>query len=603
MKKLLLVLVLLGTTTIFAQSYNQGFKDGWKNAYKIGSISTPIAPIAPIPPIPGIGRSTYQDGFADGAAAAYGKLNSNPQSTSRKSYNNITANEWEKVYNSGSYADESKRIGNSVDNAINENRQRRQYSNSSSNSGIDYTYWNSAIKKADSENWEGAIRDMSTFIGQYPNSKEAWGNRGQFKTNLGNWNGACYDWKRAAELGSEMAQGFMLDYCNSDGSVKEIAKKSDSNRELALEYFNSGIAKAQADDYSEAIGDFTKAIELEPRYGNAYFFRARSKQYINDYQGAKEDMDKFIEIVPSDGDSYYYRGWYKLNLNDNYGAIADFSKSIQLENKFKDTYSYRGKAKSNTKDFKGAIADFTKAIELDPESAIAFYNRGLAKSNTKDFKGAIADYTKAIELQPDLDLKDNSSEYAFYYRGKAKNNLKDYKGAIADFTKAIELYPGWAMAYYERGIAKRILKDHKGAILDFTKAIELKPNEAVIFVNRAVSKRESGDPKGAIEDYNKGIAIDPNMTTLWGGRGTAKSYLKDMDGACADWNKAVVTGDNIDSQKFYQEKIDENCLGMTKEKAIAKLKELKELLDLEVITQKDYDKEKAILSPIILGKN
>jgi len=63
------------------------------------------------------------------------------------------------------------------------------------------------------------------------------------------------------------------------------------------------------------------------------------------------------------------------------------------------------------------------------------------------------------------------------------------------------------------------------------------------------------------------------------------------------------TGDNKNFQKYYQEKIDENYLGMTKEKAIAKLKELKELLELEVITQKDYDKEKAILTPIILGKN
>ena len=93
------------------------------------------------------------------------------------------------------------------------------------------------------------------------------------------------------------------------------------------------------------------------------------------------------------------------------------------------------------------------------------------------------------------------------------------------------------------------------------------------------------------------------MTTLWGGRGTAKSYLKDMDGACSDWNKAVVTGDDKSYHKQYQEKIDENCLGMTKEKAIAKLTELKQLLELEVITQKDYDKEKAILTPIILGKN
>ena len=42
--------------------------------------------------------------------------------------------------------------------------------------------------------------------------------------------------------------------------------------------------------------------------------------------------------------------------------------------------------------------------------------------------------------------------------------------------------------------------------------------------------------------------------------------------------------------------------GITKEEAIVKLKELKVLLDLQVITQESYDKEKVILSPIILDK-
>ena len=289
MKKLLLVLVLFASTTIYAQSYNQGFKDGWKNAYKRSSISSPIAPIAPIPPIPGIGRRTYQDGFADGAAAAYGKLNSNSQSTSRKSYNNISANEWEKVYDSGSYADESKRIGNSVDNSINENRQRRQYSNSGSNSGIDYTYWNSAIKKANSENWDGAKRDMSTFIGQYPNVKEAWENRAAFKIYLDDLDSACYDLKRAAELGSEQALESMLKLCNNkpqktsgNNSAEEIAKKFDSNRELAIEYYNSGMAKGKSKDYQGAIGEFTKATELNPDYDSAYRRRGELKRILKD---------------------------------------------------------------------------------------------------------------------------------------------------------------------------------------------------------------------------------------------------------------------------------------------------------------------------------
>jgi hypothetical protein len=42
---------------------------------------------------------------------------------------------------------------------------------------------------------------------------------------------------------------------------------------------------------------------------------------------------------------------------------------------------------------------------------------------------------------------------------------------------------------------------------------------------------------------------------------------------------------------------------LTREQAIAKLKEAKELLDLEMMSQEEYDKLKAELSPIIMGSN
>jgi len=40
---------------------------------------------------------------------------------------------------------------------------------------------------------------------------------------------------------------------------------------------------------------------------------------------------------------------------------------------------------------------------------------------------------------------------------------------------------------------------------------------------------------------------------------------------------------------------------LTKEEAIAKLKEAKELLELGIITQEDYDKLKSEMTPIILN--
>ncbi len=42
---------------------------------------------------------------------------------------------------------------------------------------------------------------------------------------------------------------------------------------------------------------------------------------------------------------------------------------------------------------------------------------------------------------------------------------------------------------------------------------------------------------------------------------------------------------------------------MTRDEAIAKLKEAKELLDLEMMSQEDYDALRKELSPIIMNKN
>ena len=188
------------------------------------------------------------------------------------------------------------------------------------------------------------------------------------------------------------------------------------------------------------------------------------------------------------------------------------------------------------------------------------------------------------------------------YEGKYKKYKKAIKKGTETLPNRATVAKQWKIDKKIRASNKKVeeidLKDSEVAITVLDKAIELNPS-ALNYNQRAAVKRESGDPKGAIEDYNKALTFDPNYITSIGGRGTAKSYLKDMDGACADWKKAVVIGGNESAQKQYQAKIDENC--MNKEKAIAKLKELKELLYLEIITQEDYDKEKKKLSPFIIA--
>ena len=138
----------------------------------------------------------------------------------------------------------------------------------------------------------------------------------------------------------------------------------------ATDYFDRGKAKMDEDlDYDEAVEDFTKAIELDPLYAEAYKERGEADCGCLNFEMAIEDFTKAIELDPSYAEAYKGRGFAKL-AND---------RKVPLE------------------DCKDALKDCMKALQLDPENSDAYYWRGVVKEiYLKDYHGAIEDYTKAI---------------------------------------------------------------------------------------------------------------------------------------------------------------------------------------------------------------
>ena len=64
-------------------------------------------------------------------------------------------------------------------------------------------------------------------------------------------------------------------------------------------YINRGHAKIQLNDYSGAIADSTKAIEINPENEKAYINHGYAKIQLKDYSGAIEDLSKVIELNPN----------------------------------------------------------------------------------------------------------------------------------------------------------------------------------------------------------------------------------------------------------------------------------------------------------------
>ncbi len=85
--------------------------------------------------------------------------------------------------------------------------------------------------------------------------------------------------------------------------------------QTAKSYFETGYEKYNRGDYKGAIQDYTKAIELNPRYALAYHWRGNAKFSLKDYRGAIQDYTKAIELDPKNAWLYLNRGHVKFLLD------------------------------------------------------------------------------------------------------------------------------------------------------------------------------------------------------------------------------------------------------------------------------------------------
>ncbi len=166
----------------------------------------------------------------------------------------------------------------------------------------------------------------------------------------------------------------------------------------ARPYDYRGLAYIDQGNFTQAISDCTKAIEINPKDENAYYGRGNSYYKQNNFSQAISDYNKAIEINPNFTEAYFNLGFAYCKQGNFTQAISDYNKAITINPNFANAYIGRGLAYESQGNFAQAIFDYTKAIEINPNLALTYNNRGLAYYMAKEYDKAWADVHKAEEL-------------------------------------------------------------------------------------------------------------------------------------------------------------------------------------------------------------
>jgi len=251
--------------------------------------------------------------------------------------------------------------------------------------------------------------------------------------------------------------------------------------------------------YDNAIKDFTKAIEINPKDPFYYYQRAETYHLQGEKEKAINDLSQAIRIIPNDVKLFIMRARYYSRSGNNIAAIRDMQSAIKLEPN--NLWHYHNKAyyKSLVEDYYGALEDYKRALELETDTC-SIYNHieGMATSYyyLGNYKIASDYFSKVISFLSNTKCSKNylTGELtlisSYYYRGECRLELNDLETSFEDFKSVIKIGKG---GYYVQnsyggiiniGMAYIKLDKQEKACQTFSKAGELGSDKAYEYIKR-----------------------------------------------------------------------------------------------------------------------
>ena len=331
-------------------------------------------------------------------------------------------------------------------------------------------------------------------------------------------NGLSKQWKDILREAFKRYTPVVIGYAGGDHSLMDFLKETECLSGLYWCY--------RHDEPPEELQRLDRRIELDEEDGEAYWERGKLYYFANDYAQALEDFTKAKELGMEDSRLYWYKGFCYRRLGETELAIREYSRSLELK-ETSEVYRNRGLCFTTVKLYDKAVLDFTRAIKLPPGDKRLYRERGSAYQALEEYKKAQADYEKALELEPaDAEL--------YTTLGDVQERLGEVQEALQSYQKAIQIDPNCARAYNNRGVLYAHQGEYQKALIQQRRAVKLAPNSAIYHANVGDDFNHLERYSEAVTSCNKAIKLDPGYAKAYSIRADAYEGLEQTEKAERD---------------------------------------------------------------------
>lgn len=292
-------------------------------------------------------------------------------------------------------------------------------------------------------------------------------------------------------------------------------------------WFLRGVARYYQNDLVGAGNDFSKCLNINPLFSQAYQYNAMVLQQLGKSVESIECIQKAIELRPASAQYLFTYGVILFQQEQYHDALYAFNQVLKIDDRIPDAWVNRGTTRLMLSDSSGALTDYSAAINLNPFNANPYLRRGALYAQQSNYPLALQDLNQAIGIDSTLTQAYFTRALVFYYQ-------KHYSQALSDLNKVLQLEHRNTLALFNRAIISYEVGNPESAIDDLTRLSSIIPTNVLVHYYLASIRYELGYLPMALENINKAIAIFPEFANAYRLRAEIKTKKGDLKGAEAD---------------------------------------------------------------------